>query len=151
VRAFEMIEHPEKCLVMVGDGELGFSMKQYISERKINGVFLTGFINQTEIINYYASADIFVMCSGEGETWGLSVNEAMNFDLPVVVSDMTGCADDLVDARKSGMIVMTGVVEDIAANIKSILAMNYSTGPSEQIKKYSFDSIYSSLNLVAAK
>ena len=30
------------------------------------------------------------------ETWGLVVNEAMNFGLPVVVSDRVGCGKDLV-------------------------------------------------------
>ena len=39
------------------------------------------------------------------ETWGLVVNEAMNFSLPVVVSDAVGCADDLVRQRENGFVV----------------------------------------------
>ena len=33
------------------------------------------------------------------------MNEAMNFALPVVVSDAVGCADDLVRQRENGFVV----------------------------------------------
>ncbi len=151
VKAYELIEHPEKCLVMVGDGDLRVSIERYINEREIDNVFITGFINQSEIVNYYAAADIFVMCSGEGETWGLSVNEAMNFDLPVVVSAITGCADDLVAGGKTGLIAKTGEVEDIAEKIKQVIAIDYSHRPSDHIDQYSFEKIYLSLYSVSAK
>jgi glycosyltransferase involved in cell wall biosynthesis len=41
--------------------------------------------------------DIFVLPSKLHETWGLVVNEAMNFGLPVIVSDKVGCGEDLVE------------------------------------------------------
>jgi glycosyltransferase involved in cell wall biosynthesis len=45
----------------------------------------------------YRLADVFVLPSkGPGETWGLSVNEAMACAKPVIVSDKCGCAADLV-------------------------------------------------------
>ncbi len=68
----------------------------------MENVHLTGFINQSVIPKYYAIGDAFVMCSQEGETWGLSVNEAMNFALPIVVSDMVGCSEDLVEEGQNG-------------------------------------------------
>jgi len=41
---------------------------------------LTGFINQSSIPSYYAVGDVFSLCAltWEGETWGLSINEAMS-------------------------------------------------------------------------
>ena len=42
------------------------------------------------------------MASSFGETWGLSVNEAMNFKLPIVVSNLTGSSSDLVCSNKNG-------------------------------------------------
>ena len=43
----------------------------------------------------YAAADVFVLPSKLHETWGLVVNEAMNFALPVIVSHKVGCAADI--------------------------------------------------------
>ena len=44
-----------------------------------------------------------VLPSAYQETWGLVVNEAMNFGCPVIVSDRVGCAPDLV-AGKCGLV-----------------------------------------------
>jgi glycosyltransferase involved in cell wall biosynthesis len=47
---------------------------------------------------------VFVLPS-KMETWGLVVNEALNFSLPVVVSDRVGCAADLVRDGWNGFVV----------------------------------------------
>ncbi len=87
-------------------------------------VILTGFINQSVISRYYAASDIFVMCSGIGETWGLAVNEAMNFSLPVIVSDLAGCSDDLVEENKNGFTYPCGDSQYLANKIGLIIAMS---------------------------
>lgn len=61
-----------------------------------------GFLNQLEISRAYVAADVLVLPSDHGETWGLVVNEAMASGLPCIVSDAVGCGEDLVaplDAR----------------------------------------------------
>ena len=94
---------PNAYLVMVGEGELRPKMEEFIKYNQLSKqVKLAGFINQSEIAKYYFVADIFVLPSGVGETWGLVVNEAMNFQLPVLVSDMVGSAVDLVVEGKNG-------------------------------------------------
>src|SRR3990172_7079616 len=69
------------------------------------GVRIAGFLNQSELPAAYAAADVFVLPSAFHETWGLVVNEAMNFDLPVVVSDKVGCGADLIEPGRNGFIV----------------------------------------------
>lgn len=54
-----------------------------------------GFLNQTEISRAYVAADCLVLPSDHCETWGLVVNEALASDLPCLVSDACGCAEDL--------------------------------------------------------
>ena len=54
-----------------------------------------GFLNQTEISKAYVAADVMVLPSDYGETWGLVVNEATTIGLPCIVSDRCGCAEDL--------------------------------------------------------
>ena len=84
-------------------------------------MILTGFINQSEIPLYYRAADVFVMCSGVGETWGLSVNEAMNFGIPVLVSDTCGSAFDLVDEGSNGAVFKTGDIAALSLLLKQYL------------------------------
>ena len=84
-------------VVFVGEGNLRSEMQQFIVDHDLQqNVLLTGFINQSLIPKYYLAADLYVMCSGMYETWGLSTNEAMCFGLPVILSNMVGCAYDLV-------------------------------------------------------
>jgi glycosyltransferase involved in cell wall biosynthesis len=97
-------------------------MTEYIEKYEMgNSVLLTGFINQSLIPFYYAASDIFVMCSGLGETWGLSVNEAMNFALPVVVSETTGCSYDLVNHDVNGFVFETGDIKILESYLSILI------------------------------
>jgi glycosyltransferase involved in cell wall biosynthesis len=70
----------------------------------------------------YAAADLFVLPSKLHETWGLVVSEAMNFGLPVVVSDKVGCAADLVHPGRNGVIVPHDDAGALAHAIGTLLA-----------------------------
>jgi glycosyltransferase involved in cell wall biosynthesis len=122
--AFKTLPNSENIvLIMMGEGNLRNEMMDYINQNNLQErVILTGFINQIDIGKYYALADIFVMSSGIGETWGLSVNEALNFNLKLVVSDLTGCSKDLVINEHTGWIYKSGNIEDLAE--KLTLAVN---------------------------
>jgi glycosyltransferase involved in cell wall biosynthesis len=145
LRAYAEVPLSNKCLIMVGDGELHGTMKKYLSENGLTNVFFPGFVNQTGIVKYYAAADIFVLCSGEGETWGLSVNEAMNFNLPVVVSRMCGCADDLVVQDTSGFTYETGSVSELVDCIIRTNMVRARLNSKKIIEQYSFQQIQNSL------
>ena len=121
LEAFRLLDRPDTMLVMVGEGMLRSEMEEYIKKHELENVVLTGFINQSEITKYYAVADVFVMCSGAGETWGLSVNEAMNFALPVVVSKTCGCAADLVHDGGNGFVFEEGDVKGLSEGLKKLL------------------------------
>jgi glycosyltransferase involved in cell wall biosynthesis len=103
--AFTAVRKVLPCwLVMVGDGELRADVERKIRETGVENTILPGFLNQDELPFAYTAADIFVLPSGFNETWGLVVNEAMNFSLPVVVSDQVGCGRDLVKEGRNGFI-----------------------------------------------
>ncbi len=121
LKAFHLLNNDEYALVMVGEGELRNEMEDFIREKGLRHVFLTGFINQTAISAYYAVADVFVMCSGAGETWGLSVNEAMNFEKPVIVSRTSGCGADLVKNGENGFLFETGNAVELADCLRMTL------------------------------
>jgi GxxExxY protein len=101
-------------LLFVGDGALRPELEKYAKEHNLKNVIFVGFKNQTELPDYYAMADVFVLPSGEGETWGLVVNKAMCFGLPVIVSDIVGCGPDLVKHGENGYIFPLGNIEKLA-------------------------------------
>ena len=83
-------------LVLCGDGQLRSQIEQYIAEFGLqDAVHLPGFLQQDELLPYFAHANCFIHASIQ-EQWGLVVNEAMAAGLPVLVSNRCGCFEDLV-------------------------------------------------------
>lgn len=124
LRAFNILNNNSCWLIMVGEGELRKEMEQYITGNNLSKVILTGFVNQSQVAEYYAISNVFVMCSTIGETWGLSVNEAMNFELPVIISDLTGCSEDMVKNGYNGLHFKTGDYNELAMKLEDVLIKN---------------------------
>jgi glycosyltransferase involved in cell wall biosynthesis len=101
--ALKQLARNDVALVVVGDGELRESLLKALKAIEGLRFHFAGFQNQTEVPRYYAVADCLVLPSTYGETWGLVVNEAMNFGCVPLVSDLVGCADDLV-SQGSGFV-----------------------------------------------
>ncbi|GAB1397093.1 hypothetical protein MASR1M65_18720 [Saprospiraceae bacterium] len=120
LEAFKMLNNPDYLLIFVGEGKLRKQMEDYVKQNGLQNVLLTGFVNQSQISKYYAIANVFVMCS-EMETWGLSLNEAMNFELPVVISSTCGSSFDLVKDGVNGYIFQKSDVNELAKKIESVL------------------------------
>ena len=80
-------------------------MRGAVERDRIPDVHFTGFLNQSEIASAYVCGDVFALLSREHETFGLVVPEAMNFELPIVVSDKVGCHADLVSHGLNGYVV----------------------------------------------
>ena len=150
--AFYFLNDPNAFLVMVGEGKLRKEMENFIAQHHIQNVILTGFVNQSSITKYYSVADIFVMCSGAGETWGLSVNEAMCFSLPVIVSATCGCAADLVDEGVNGFTFREGDVEYLSTCLGKLihaegLRKKMGLASLEIIKNYSNEHIVTNMKI----
>lgn len=149
LRAFKQMATPNCWLIMVGEGGLRMEMEQFIERNKLEHVILTGFVNQSSIPAYYAISDVFVMCSGIGETWGLSVNEAMNFNLPLIVSDLTGCADNLVIDGQNGYVFPTGNVEELTEKLRQVIIerrLTWNITSESLIDKYSYSTILKNIS-----
>jgi glycosyltransferase involved in cell wall biosynthesis len=54
------------------------------------------------------------------DTWGLVVNEAMVCGLPIVVTSVAGCAQDLVEDGWNGYVVPPRDPDRLAAAIRSL-------------------------------
>ena len=124
INAFKNIYNNNIALIMVGEGMLRSEMEDIIKNNNLQNVVLTGFINQSEISKWYNLADVFVMSSSFGETWGLSVNEMMNFSKPVLVSDAVGCAVDLVINGENGYTFVNEDIRDLQNKLEILINMN---------------------------
>ena len=112
VMAMDQLEQPAN-LIVIGDGPLRPDVEKLASERP--WMRTLGFVNQSEIAEWYGAADLFVLPS-DREPWGLAVNEAMAAGAVPIVSDAVGCASDLVTADV-GWTYATGDVGALACAI----------------------------------
>lgn len=149
LEAFAQVRKESLCsLLYVGDGVLRPAIEERVEEEGIPDICITGFLNQSEIPEAYAAADIIALPSAwqgaYAETWGLVVNEGMNFGLPVVVTDQVGCSADLVHEGKNGYVVPYDSTQKLAEALESLvrqpeLRRRYGRNSSEIIKGWSFE------------
>lgn len=92
-------------LAIAGSGPMETMLRDMASREGVHAEFF-GFLAGQKLSEFYAAGDVFVLPS-ESEPWGLVVNEAMEFALPVVVSDRIGCRH-LVADDENGFIVPYG-------------------------------------------
>lgn len=110
----------DASLIFVGEGDLRQELNRRITRFGLKNVIITGFKNQTELPRYFTSGDIFVLPS-EYDPSPRAVNEAMNFGLPLIVSDGVGSAGDLVREGENGFVFPAGDIDELAEKIFRIL------------------------------
>jgi len=144
--AFKQLNDPNLFLIFLGDGELKTTIEEEVKINNIENVKISGFVNQKEISNYYTMANILILPSTMGETWGLVVNEAMNFDLPVIVSDMVGCAKDLVKDDVNGYTYPVGDTKILVSKLKCLYLSaqkleSFGLASGRIVKQYSYEMV----------
>lgn len=111
------VEREKIWLLAVGDGELREEFERMAKSQLGERAIFVGFKNQSELGQYYAMADALILPSQSGETWGLVVNEALQFGLRVIVSDKVGSSRDLVRNTNSGSIFPSGNTAELSQAI----------------------------------
>jgi glycosyltransferase involved in cell wall biosynthesis len=108
-------------LVLCGDGELGAALRARAAGH--DNVHFLPFQNQTTMPAVYRLGDVFVLPSrGPGETWGLSLNEAMASARTVIASSRAGGARDLVRESVTGWTFASGDQRDLERALSAALA-----------------------------
>ena len=123
LQAYQLVPHQKKALVLVGDGNSKNQMQEVIDLHRLESVFFMGFRNRNELGDFYALADILVLPSSK-ETWGLVVNEALSFSLPIVVSDRVGAGVDLVIPDENGYIFPARDIPALADRVSKLLSLS---------------------------
>lgn len=123
-------------LVIVGGGEEENQYREYISKHNLKNVHLVGFKQKNEIFEYYKAADLFVLPTRE-DIWGLVINEAMAFGLPVIATDMCLGAVELIENGVNGYIVPANNCAKLAEAMKKILLTDETMMSQNNLKKIS--------------
>lgn len=96
------VDEPAFDLVAVGDGPLAPALRALAEARGISAhVKFVGFWQYQSLPVVYGLAAALVHASTVDQ-WGLVVNEALAAGLPVLVSNRSGCAPDLVREGENG-------------------------------------------------
>lgn len=118
-----ILEIPEKykiVLIILGDGIQKEMVENLLRPVLNNRLIMPGFVNQSQLGKYFMAADAFILPSNY-DTWGLVVNEAMNFSLPVITSDAVGCRHDLVIPDSTGYIFQSGDIFSLKGAMLELL------------------------------
>jgi len=104
-------------LVFVGDGPMRSEIESRAREIYPGTVHFAGFVHRDDLPTYYTLAECLVLPT-HSDTWGMVVNEAMACGLPVICTDVAGCAADLV--RANGRIVSAGNIGELSVAMEEI-------------------------------
>lgn len=109
-------------ILLVGSGSQESPLRKMVHNLGLSDtVRFEGFRQQEELCKYYTAADVFVLPSKD-EPWGLVVNEAMHFALPIVVSNAVGAGPDLVRNGINGFIVPTNSPQALASALEKLIS-----------------------------
>jgi len=112
---------PSPYLIIVGDGEQRACLEKHAEQSGSSSIRFCGFRNQSELPRFFDIATVFVLPSRD-EPWGLVVNEAMNADRAVIVSDDVGCQPDLVEDGVEGCVFAAGDIASLTDSLRKVLA-----------------------------
>jgi glycosyltransferase involved in cell wall biosynthesis len=104
-------------LVFAGDGPLRSDLETAARDIHPGEVHLSGFVQRDELAHYYALAECLVFPT-RTDPWGLVVNEAMACGLPVICSDVAGCARDLI--RNNGRLFQAGNIGELSSAMRQL-------------------------------
>ena len=136
-------------VLLVGDGPERENLEAFARKNNLENVYFFGFKNQSEMPLFYATSDIFVLPSSLDPS-PKSINEAMNFALPVITTKDVGTAPDLVLEGKTGLIYKTGDVIALSASLAKLLndsefRENLGRGAQNLVRDWSFEGMVKGL------
>jgi len=105
-------------------GEPDQTHLDFCKEKGITRAHFVGFTKKEELSQYYLAADVLVLPT-KSDVWGLVINEAMSFGLPVITTDQCVAGMELVEPGVTGYIVPTTDQKLLIEKINLLFRQNY--------------------------
>lgn len=127
---------------ILGDGELRKQYEQIILDKQITNVHLMGFQSNEVTSLYYMAADVFVLPTRE-DIWGLVINEAMAYGLPVVTTDKCNAGLELIQNGINGFVIKKDSEKELMEAVTRALSERTTLGTLalHEIKGYTIESM----------
>lgn len=101
-------------------GDITEEYRYLVNKLNLKNVYFLNFKTKKELAKYYKIADLFVLPTRE-DIWGLVINEAMAFGLPVITTNNCVAGMELVKSNENGYIIEVEQVEELNKSIMDIL------------------------------
>lgn len=111
---------PENVGICIVGGEPTEEYLQMQRECGLDRVRFAGFMPREKLASYYRAADVFVLPTRE-DIWGLVVNEAMAYGLPVVTTTCCNAGLELVREGENGCLVEPGNADALAEALRWVM------------------------------
>lgn len=116
-------------------------MKKY----NLKNIYFKEFMRKEELEQYYLAADIFVLPTRE-DIWGLVINEAMSYGLPVITTEKCVAGVEIVGNGVAGEIIESENIEALRDAISKLienrkLISKYGDNSREKIKFYTIENM----------
>lgn len=89
--------------------------------KHLEHVHFVGFRSKKDLEEYYAAADLFTLLS-RGDIWGLVINEAMSYGLPIITSSLCIAGTELVEDGDNGYVVDLDNFEALKARFIELIS-----------------------------
>ena len=109
----------------------------------LSNIHFVGFMKKEKLLEVYRAADLFVLPTRE-DIWGLVINEAMAYALPVITTDRCVAGLELVRSGTDGYIVPVEDVPALAEKMDAVLSGSVDAmGASalERIRSYTIENM----------
>ena len=129
-------EYDNYCqLLLVGGGPNKDNYLKIIKNEKLKNVFIFDFKPKSEIFELYYASDVMLLPTKE-DTWGLVVNEAISCGLPVISSNMSNAALELITDGKNGFIYEANNNKQLNKYMTAIQSVDF-----KEVAQYDFNII----------
>mgnify|MGYP000493053805 FL=1 len=120
LKSIKGINKKEEIGLYIVGGEIKKEYKIIIEEENISNIHFIPFKNKSSLTSFYQAADLFILPTRE-DIWGLVINEAMSYGLPVITTNKCIAGIELIINNINGFIVPTNYPEKISEAINKII------------------------------
>lgn len=124
IQAAAMLDPEQYSIRIVGGGDLTAELQKQAQSLELSHVHFLGKLSKEDLTKEYLNANAFVLpaiVDSKGDTEGLGVVliEAIEYDLPVIASNVGGIPDVIVD-QKTGLLVQEKNASALKLAIESL-------------------------------
>ena len=112
---------PEDTGIYIVGGEATEEYLELKQSLGLENIHFVGFLKKEELARYYKAADLFAFPTRE-DIWGLVVNEAMAYGLPVITTDKCVAGLELIQDGINGYIIPVEDEDTLAEKMQVVLA-----------------------------